>query len=163
MKKKLLFIFYIFLFVIPFSLVIFIYPKNIYKIKEGDYVISEELSWSIYDIELNNGILECTGWILLPGQEQGYAVLDNKSVWLKGEKTFYKLKSKSSSDRDATISNTINDGVDYQSAIFSSSVDISSLLGEETYLIYFCLQHDGQNLIVPTNYYIEKDRIYSFT
>lgn len=144
---------------IPIYLLFHIYPQKIMRIEGNDYVLCNDLIWGEFSHKLDKTTYSFEGWVVYPGIQQGYAVLDNKSVWLYETDTevFYKLKSQQSSKRDKTISEKINDGIDYQSSIFSVSVDLGNLnLSQNVFDIYICYQHGGNNYLVKTNMSIDK-------
>lgn len=128
-------------------------PKNIIHMS-NDYCIVDDLQYYINKQSLNDGIYYVEGWIIYPGKRQGYAVTDNKSIWLQNTvtKEMYKLKAMQSSKRDYSISKYFNDGTDYQSAIFESSVNLKELdIYNNDYDVYICYQYQGVNYLIKTN------------
>lgn len=155
MKKIFLWCFSI-LFIIsaPIFMIGYIYPQKIVQIYHKDYYISDALLWERYSQSLSDEQYEFSGWVVYPGEEQGYPVLDNKSIWLYNQQTevFYKLKSQQSSVRDYSVSGKVDDGLDYQSSAFATNVNLKSLsLEDNIYEIYICYQLNGTNYLVKTD------------
>ena len=155
MKKILLWLFsFILAITLPLILLHSVYSKKIFLVKGSDYIVSTNLIWMELNQKLDKTKYYFEGWVVYPGIEQGYQVTDNKSIWLFDSETdyFYKLKAQQSSKRDSSISLKINDGLDYQSSIFSVNVDLKELdLENKCYDIYICYQHGGNNYLVDTN------------
>lgn len=142
---------------IPLIVLIYIFPTKLIKLVGNDYTRNDNLVYGITSISLVNNHLEVKAWILMPNIEQGYAVLDNKSIWLfdNAEKQFYKCKESVSVGRDPSINQFINDGRDYQSSIFHSLIDLESInLDNRNIDIYVCYQYHEVNYIKKTNYSI---------
>lgn len=163
MRQKLLFTLGISLAIIlPLLLVFFLYPKKISKVYGNDYVITDNLVWAVDSQSLDGTHYTFEGWVILPGIEQGYPVLDNKGIWLYDTSgyIFYKLDSQQSSKRNTAISSMIEDGVDYQSSCFQIDIDLHPLqIQDKCFDIYICYQWHNMNYLVNTNISLDHGKL----
>lgn len=140
----------------PIIVVLTIYPKQFIQM-DNDYIVSDDLLWSISSQSLKNNEYYCEGWVIFPGIKQEYAVLEDKSIWLhdKNNDLFYKIKSQLPNARNYQINTILDDNIDYQSSFFNVSVDLKNLnLSENIYEIYICYQLHENNYLAETDYSI---------